>query len=363
MIVDLFPSVGSAVGLGHLTRSIAYGEALEKIASEIRVIHSGSSPVAWRRHYSEMWSFHRLGRNIKASLACLASERAARTKEAKLAIVDGPESTLDLEIALSQHYDCIVAIDDYLKFSHRSDVIIDPNDPQLSAWLGPSSSIGNLRARQTKKDGSRTPAKILQGWEFAFLRGDFGVRDATRPCHVSEPRDLCISMGGTNNTALMYRILHEVSKHQGSFDRIHILVPYLYPGDTLQIDKGHKQIASVVIHKGKWDVVDILSQSFLVFTRGGQGSLEAIKLGIPVVVVSAKNDEEVFADLLKQRGCCRPISEHSNTFESEISLALSEAKELSVSRNDPDEVEAQCTLKHLIGSGQQVFVRTVLEQL
>ena len=206
----------------------------------------------------------------------------------------------------------VMAIDDLANRRHECDLILDqtpcPNPERRYAHLIPEG------------------CQRLFGATFALLRREFAAARPSTARHPSGIRALAIAMGGFSDSRYVARILDAISRVSALHGvAIHIL------GNSSPVSEHAAQITQ---HGFLEDPAPLLRHMDIAVGAAGSSALERCCLGLPSIIVTIAQNQELLASSLQAAGCVRYLGSISEVDALQIAATLSKL------HSDPAEISA-----------------------
>lgn len=274
---------GPRLGLGHLQRSLALGEALKSLGAES--IFLGQDDPAGRE-YTARHGFHMQPLGDIPTWTPEDAEttiKAAAQNRCKAVVVDYHAAGTSYLALLRDAGLYVVARDDLASYSIPCQMLLNGN-----------ADAPGLPYRSSTED-----TVFLLGPRYMVLRDQF-LDPPTRTASP-EVRNLLVMLGGANGPGLMHPILELLLKLPGNFTITAVVGPFFQGADEI---RGLAATAGdrVRVLYSPHSVRDLMLEADLAVTAAGQTLYELACAGCPAVAIETASNQNGHLRVLAEAG-------------------------------------------------------------
>ena len=315
------------IGSGHMMRCLALADALTRLGNEVifickehdsnllnKIIDSGYE-VKWLPITSDnevdlplshaQWLGGSQEDDAEKTIA------AIKSIDVDWMIVDNYAIDEYWHKRIRPHVKRIFVIDDLGDRKHECDILLDQN-------LGANKE---KYQEMVSKD-----CEVLLGPQFALLRPEFAQwreESLERRRHVTEPKNILISLGGVDPQNISTNVINELSKLPALADaEVNVVLGCQSQHvDAVEMAAKNSSLKINVLVDTK-RMAELMSQADLAIGASGSSSWERCALGLPTIsFVIADNQKPIAKELVKNRASIMVQS------AKDLSDALGEIKE------------------------------------
>ena len=275
------------IGIGHIKRCITLADSIVKHDCSVCFIvgASGKKYIKYLTNYNVMWLDNDIELNeqmdAERTIDLLQKQRIMKS----WIVVDNYKLNYKWERCIGNAGYYVAVIDDYRTRKHCADILISDNDHPFDPALN-----------QIDKS-----SKVLAGKKYALIGPEYYYADncSIGNLHLNH---LLITYGGsdpTNETVKILnalRIFRDANKKLFNIQRIDVVVgPANRDIDDI-IESAH--YLDCVVHNAPESLHQLMKDSDLVFTSGGNSLIEALALRKPCVVTSTSDNQQTIISQL-----------------------------------------------------------------
>jgi spore coat polysaccharide biosynthesis predicted glycosyltransferase SpsG len=258
-MILILTEAGDGIGFGHLTRTMALGEALIEGGATVQLL--------------VQWEGEPMAQVVEGRTWVRAGSWRDTPVHADQVIIDSYRLSLAGYEAIANAGGWLGVIDDNYRLPYPADLVINPNVYAETA---------RYSAHARRAIGG-APSVILRP-PFVAAAGTFAVRATLRR--------VLLTLGGAD----VHGLGPQLAQHVASLG---FFVDCIAPG------RSPERSPSLSIHstQGAEGFVQLVTQSDLVICGGGQTLHELACLGTPSIAVELGNDQKLNLDFYEHAGC------------------------------------------------------------
>jgi UDP-2,4-diacetamido-2,4,6-trideoxy-beta-L-altropyranose hydrolase len=296
----------AAIGTGHVMRDLVLAQALAR----------AGVPVTW------------LCRDLPPALADLLSNegfelrRLDGTGEAQeIAAIVGAARDIDARAVVIDHYGIGAAVEGRVRQSGFPVLAVDdmyaPHDCDLV--LNQNLYASKARYRGQLPDECR----VLGGWRYALLRDEF-VEHRRRARRHPDPAELriLVSLGGADTPNITQRVLDALERVRGYALRVEVIVGASNVHRAGLLRTASASPLDIEVLTDVRDMARRMDRADLAVTAGGTTHLELVATGLPALMITIADNQELVTNHMGSNGLAVVLGWHERVDEDAIATAI-----------------------------------------
>jgi len=263
---------GSAVGLGHISRSTALAYEFKKRGLDVDIyVPQKSLPLDLKEELIKDFSLYELKSGNDSGIFAGYD----------YLVTDSYNITVDYLKRLKRRVGCLISIDD----SNRIEFPVD-------YFINGALYAKDLTYRLAKN------TKSLLGIKYFLLRR--GLKRKRKKC-TNEVKHIFLSVGAGNSgriRKILHNIMERLNKTVPCKTKVSVIIgPYFENEDQ-------KQFKNMVFYRHPQNINDLMSSSDIAISAGGQTLYELAFLGVPSVGICIGDDQKKNLKAFSKGGYC-----------------------------------------------------------
>jgi UDP-2,4-diacetamido-2,4,6-trideoxy-beta-L-altropyranose hydrolase len=296
------------IGSGHIMRCLTLSDSLSRTGAHIKFICRTSPGNLIQKITSSGYEVIPLPETIPyGSEADFLQRTLAGLPPADWFIVDHYALDKKWEVSFAPYYKKCMVIDDMQDRSHHCHLLLNQNI---------------LRAENSYWGLIPDFCQALIGPEYALLRSEFAEHRETLNRNFEHPRNILISMGGSDTFNVTLLILESLSSLSNCDIEVKVIAGVQYPfyDDLISRDFPF----NVSIGRNTDDMAVLMVWAHLSIGGGGTTSWERCCLGLPGIAIVIADNQLNIARALDEEGCFRNLGWYEDLHKWDIRNAVAD---------------------------------------
>lgn len=299
----------SRMGIGHVMRCLALGQAWQDRGGEVVFIMAQSPPALESRLKLEGMEVIGLSA-LPGSVADARQTTAwARERQARWLVVDGYQFEADYQRQIKESQISLLVIDDYGHAGqYWADLVLNQN----------------VYAHEGLYPRREAYCRLLLGMPYVLLRREFRQWQGWRRDIPEVARKILITLGGGDSDNVSGKVVSAF----GHLDRDELEAVVLAGGANQHLEELKGQVAgmsgAIRLATDVNNMPELMAWADVAVTAGGSTCWEAAFMGLPCLVIVLADNQVPTAAGLAERGAARTLGRHQELATEQLVRELSE---------------------------------------
>lgn len=287
---------GPAVGVGHVMRMFALGQAWIEAAGDVAFMGQLPDALARRLEHAGFTLLTRVGAAGSSDDAA-GTASAAKEKRARWVVADGYVFSANWQQVVRSAAPLVIVDDNAENQPYVADCVLNVNahaEEQLYARREPYT-------------------RLLLGAEHVLIRSE--IRRAARLAREAPEvaTRLLVTMGGADPLDVTGKLVSEINSRGARSFELELLVGVANPRIPQYEAIAREAAVSVTVTTDPPDVTEVMSRADLAFSAAGGTVWELGLLGVPAAIVVTADNQAMLAATVARRGAAMLIGDARTT--------------------------------------------------